>query len=183
MTLKEKIKNDLNNALKERKEIELATLRMLNAAIVNKEKEKRNKISKEEKELTEEKLIKKSQLIDEEIIEVISSEVKKRKEAIIEFKKGGRKDLADKEKKEMEVLVEYLPEQMPEEEVKKLVKEAIDKINAKEIKDIRTSPSARTLNASRILGKVMAELMPKIKGKADASLVSKIVKESLGSVK
>lgn len=166
--LKEKIKNDIKTALKERKEIDLATLRMLSAAIVNKEKEKRNKISKEEKELTEEKLIKKSQLVDEEVTEVISSEVKKRRESIIEFEKGERNDLADKEKKEMEVLIKYLPEQMSEEEVKKLVQEAIKKTGAKEIKD---------------MGKVMAELMPRIRGKADGSLVSKIVKELLSPVK
>lgn len=168
MTLKEKIQNDLNAALKERKETELATLRMLSAAVVNKEKEKRMKLAKAEKDLAEKELAEKSQLIDEEIIEVIASEVKKRKEAISEFEKGGRSDLADKEKKEMGVLVEYLPEQMSGEEVKKIVKEVIKKTGAKEMKD---------------MGRVMAELMPKVKGKADGSLVSIMVKELLSSSK
>ena len=72
--------------------------------------------------------------------------------------------MVDKETKEKEILEKYLPEQLSEEEIKKLVKEAIEKIGAKEIKD---------------MGKVMAELMPQVKGKADGSLVSKIVKELL----
>jgi len=168
MTLKEKIQNNLKIALKEKKETELATLRMLNASIINKEKEKRIKLAKTEKESTEKELLEKSQLTDEEIIEVISSEVKKRKEAILEFEKGERKDLADKEKKEMEVLIKYLPEQISEEEVKKIVKEAIKKMGAKEMKD---------------MGRVMAELMPKVKGRTDGALVSRAVKELLNSGK
>ena len=164
MTLKERIQNDLMEALKTKRELAASTLRMLNAAILNKEKEKRYKIAKAEPELTEKELIKKSQLIDEEVIDVISSEAKKRKEAILEFEKGGREDLVKKEKKEMEILEKYLPEQLSEEEIRKLIKETIKKVGAKEQKDI---------------GKVMAELMPKLKGKADGSLVSKIVKELL----
>ncbi len=163
MALKEEIQDDLISALKEKKEIEAGTLRMLNAAALNKEKEKRARLSKEG-EMTEKELIEKSQLTDEEMIEVISSEAKKCKEAISEFEKGERKDLAEKEKKEMEVLKKYLPEQLPEEEIKKLVQEVIEKVGASEMKDI---------------GKVMAELMPQVKGKAEGGLVSKIVKELL----
>lgn len=165
MALKEEIQDDLISALKEKKEIEAGTLRMLNAAVLNKEKEKRAKLAKE-KEMTEKELIEKSQLTDEEMIEVISSEAKKRREAISEFEKGERKDLAEKEKKEMEILKKYLPEQLPEEKIKKLVQEVIEKVGASEIKDI---------------GKVMAELMPQVKGKAEGGLVSKIVKELLTS--
>lgn len=154
MELKEKIKLNLNSALKEKRTLEVLVLRQLLAAILNKEKEKRFK-TKEEKDI---------QLTDEEVIEVISSEAKKRRESIVEFGKGKRQDLVEKEKKELEILEKYLPEQLPEEEIRKLIKEAIEKTDAKEIKD---------------MGKVMAELMPKIKGKADGTLVSKIVKESL----
>lgn len=154
MELKEKIRLNLNSALKEKRTLEVLVLRQLLAAILNKEKEKRFK-AKEERDI---------QLTDEEVIEVISSEAKKRRESIFEFEKGKRQDLVEKEKKELEILEKYLPEQLPEEEIRKLIKGAIEKTDAKEIKD---------------MGKVMAELMPKIKGKADGTLVSKIVKESL----
>lgn len=162
--VKEKIQNDLRQALKEKKEIKLSVLRLLISAINNKEIEKRTKTWKERPELLIEELEKESQLNDNEIIEVISSEIKKRKEAILEFEKGGREDLVKKEKAEMEILAKYLPEQLSEEEIKKLAKEAIEKVGAKEPKD---------------LGKVIQELIPKVKGRADGSLVSKIVKELL----
>ena len=164
MNLKEKTKEDLKTALKEGKEIEVSTLRLLLSAIFNKEKEKRYKLSKQKPEFEEKDLEKESQLVDEEVIEVISSEIKKRKESILEFGKGQRQDLVEKETKEKEILEKYLPEQLPEEKVKKLVQEAIAKTGAKEIKD---------------MGKVIQEVMPKVKGKADGSLVSRIVKDLL----
>lgn len=167
MDLKEKIQQNLRTAVKEKKDVEVSVLRQFSAAVLNKEKEKRFKISKEKsetEEISEEEIVKQSQLTDEEIIEIVSSEIKKRKEAILEYEKGERKDLADKEEKELEILKKYLPEQLSEEEIKKLVKVAIEKVEAKEIKD---------------MGKVMTELMPQVKGKADGSLVSKIVKELL----
>jgi len=154
MGLKEKIKLNLNSSLREKKTLAVSVLRQLLAAILNKEKEKRFK-TKEEKDV---------QLTDEEVIEVISSEVKKRRESILEFEKGKRQDLVEKEKKELEILEKYLPEQLSEEEIRKLTKEAIEKTDAREIKN---------------MGKVMAELMPKIKGRAEGALVSKIVKELL----
>lgn len=182
MSLKEKIKEDFKKALKEKKETEISTLRMLRAAVVNREKEKRYKISKDyypptaptalpprrapKPDLKVKDLEKESQLTDEEIIEVIFSEIKKRKEAIAQFEKGKREDLVEKEKKEMGILIKYLPEQISEEEIKKLAKETIEKIRAKSTKD---------------LGKVMGQLMPQVKGKAEGSLVSKIVTELLSS--
>lgn len=175
-SLKEKIKEDFKKALKENKEIEVSTLRLLNAAILNKEKEKRYKLSKEKSELEEKDLEKESQLTDEEVLEVISSEAKKRKEAIVEYEKGKREDLAAKEKQELEILENYLPEQLSEEEIKKFVQEAIEKTGAKEMKDYNP-PTA--LQGKNIYGKVMAELMPKVKGRADGSLVSKVVKDVL----
>lgn len=162
--LKKIIQGDLIKSLKDRNEIASGTLRMLSAAILNKEKEKRARIAKELAGAKEEDLKKKSELRDEEIIEVVASEVKKRKEAALEFEKGKRDDLVKKEKAEIEILKKYLPEQLSEEELNILIKEAIEKVGAKEARDI---------------GKVMAELMPKIKGKADAGKVSRIVKELL----
>ena len=162
--LKEKILQNLNTALKEKKELELSVLRMLSAAVQNRESEKRTKLWKEKADLPSEELEKKSKLTDEEVLEVISSEAKKRKESIEGFQKGKREDLVEKEKKELEILESYLPEQLSEEEIKKLVQGAVSKVGAKEMRDV---------------GKVMQELMPEVKGRADGALVSKIVKESL----
>ncbi|MBL7142234.1 MAG: GatB/YqeY domain-containing protein [Candidatus Pacebacteria bacterium] len=154
MSLKEKIQSELNLSIKGNKPLAVSVFRQLLAAFLNKEKEKRFK-SKEEKEAL---------LTDEEAMEVIAFEAKKRKESIVEFEKGNRKDLANKEKEELAILSAYLPEQMPEEDIRKLVKEAIEKIGASEMKD---------------MGKVMQELMPQVKGKADGNLVGQIVKEFL----
>ena len=101
---------------------------------------------------------------DEDVMAVIGKEAKQHNDSIEQFKKAGRQDLVDKETKELEILKQYLPEQMDEEEIKKLVEEAISQTGASSIQD---------------MGKVMGILMPKIKGRADGSLVSKIVKDSL----
>lgn len=165
MNLKEKIQTDLKAALKEKNETFISALRLLLAVILNKEKIKRYKISQEKPDLVdEEKLAKESQLTDEEVIEIISSEVKKNKEAIVDFEKGERQDLVEKEKAAIEVWQKYLPEQLSEEEIRKVAEEAIKKVEAKEVKD---------------MGRVMAELMPQIKGRADGNQVSQIVKELL----
>ena len=152
--LKEDIKKDLNEALKSREELKTSVLRLLSSAILNKEKDKRYKSGKAED----------VSLTDEEIIDVISSESKKRKEAIELYQKGDRPELAKKEKEEMDILQKYLPEQLSEEEIKKLVEEAVAKTGAVSVKE---------------MGKVMAVLTPQIKGKADMTLVSKLVKEFL----
>lgn len=101
---------------------------------------------------------------DEDVLGVIQKEAKQRRDSIEEFKKANRMELVDKETKELEMLLVYLPQQMSEDEIKSLVKDAINQTGAKTIAD---------------MGKVMAALMPKVKGKADGGLVSKIVKESL----
>ncbi|MBI2625071.1 MAG: GatB/YqeY domain-containing protein [Candidatus Nealsonbacteria bacterium] len=162
--LKEEIQQDLKEALKAKRELEVSTLRLLNSAILNKEKEKRYLIAKANQGLKEEELAEKSQLSEEETTDVVSSEIKKRKESVAGFEKGGRKDLVEKESKEIEILKKYQPEQLSEEEIIKLAKEAVEKLKAKEIKD---------------MGKVMSELMPRVKGRADGGLVSKAVKELL----
>ncbi|MCX6759874.1 MAG: GatB/YqeY domain-containing protein [Candidatus Nealsonbacteria bacterium] len=160
--LRQRISGDISSATKNKEEITLSVLRMLRAAILSKEKEKRYKLSKS---TAESELEEKSALTDEEILETVSSEAKKRKESISAFEKGNRLELAEKEKKELEILMKYLPEQISEEELKKMVKDAIDKVGAKEIKD---------------MGKVMAELMPNIKGRADGGTISRIAKELMG---
>ena len=166
--LKQNIQNDATAALKSGDQLMAGTLRMLSAAITTKEKEKRYKVSKQKPDAKEQDLIKESVLTDEEIIEVISSEIKKRRDAIVLYEKGNRPELADKEKKEIEILQKYLPEQLSSEELKKLVEESI----AKTGKD----PSA---SSGQVMGRIMADLMPKVKGKAENSEISKIVKELL----
>jgi len=171
--LKQKIQQDLTTALREKRELELSVLRMLNAAITNKEKAKRYKISKEKPELTEAELGKESGLLEDEVLEIISSEIKKRKEAALLFEKGKRMDLSEKEKEEAKILEKYLPEQLSEEEIKKLARDIIAALQASLV------PEEREKIGIKDTGKIMAGLMPKLKGKADGSLVSKIIRELL----
>ena len=165
--LKKSIQTATTEAMKSKDSFVVGTLRMLLASIITKEKEKRYKISKAKPELKEEELAKESELTDEQIIEVMSSEIKKRKDAIVLYEQGNRQELADKEKKEIEILKKYLPEQLSEGELRKLVAESIAKVGATEMRDT---------------GKVMADLNPKIKGKADNSEISKIIKELLNQI-
>ncbi len=101
---------------------------------------------------------------DENVLSVIQKEVKQRKDSIEQFQNAGRQDLADKETNELNILQIYLPKQMSEEEIRVLVKDAIEQTDASSIQD---------------MGKVMGALMPKVKGKADGTLVSQIVKTKL----
>ena len=101
---------------------------------------------------------------DEDVLSVINREAKQRKDSIEQFTNAKRQDLADKEKQELEMLQAYLPTQMGEEQIRAIVQETIREINATSIAE---------------MGKVMGALMPKVKGKADGGLVSKIVRESL----
>jgi hypothetical protein len=103
---------------------------------------------------------------DEDVLAVIQKEVKQRRDSIEQFQAAGRQDLVDKEQKELDMLQGYLPEQMAEEEIRKLVQEAIAQTGATSIQD---------------MGKVMGALMPKTKGKADGTIVSNIVKEKLAT--
>lgn len=98
---------------------------------------------------------------DEDVLSVIQKEAKQRKDSIVEFTKANRQELVEKETKELEMLQVYLPQQMGEEQVREIVKATISEIGATSVADI---------------GKVMGALMPKVKGKADGSLVSKIVR-------
>ncbi|HSE83676.1 MAG TPA: GatB/YqeY domain-containing protein [Thermodesulfobacteriota bacterium] len=148
MGLREKVSADLKNALREKRTLDLSVLRMLQSSIRNKEIDKKGK----------------EELTDAEVIEVIGSEIKKRREAVSEYTKANRPDLADKEQAEIDVLMQYMPKQMTEDEVRDEVKKAITETEAKGAKD---------------LGKVMKVLMPRMKGKAEGGLVNKVVKEEL----
>jgi len=110
MLIKKKLQQDLNSALKNREDLKRVVLGSLLAAVHNKEIEKRTAEAKNQPQLLIEELQKVSELTDEEIIKVIKSEIKKRKQAIELYEKGGRQDLAQKEKNEMEILLWYAPE-------------------------------------------------------------------------
>lgn len=144
--LEEKINEDFKNSLKEKDEQKLTLLRMVKSALKNEEIQKKEKLS------------------DEEIETVIKREIKKRKEAIELYQKGQREDLIQKEKAEIEILTNYLPEQMSEEEIKDKVEKIIQEMGAEGKEDF---------------GKVMGKVMTELKGRADGSLVSKIVNELL----
>jgi len=103
-------------------------------------------------------------LDDAGIIDIVVSECKKRREALKEFEKAGREDLVGQTEEELNVLMKYLPEQLSEEEVEKEITAAIKQLNVSGIKE---------------MGKVMAAVMPKLKGKADGSLISALVKKHL----
>jgi hypothetical protein len=165
MSLINTLREDLISAQKAKDEIKVSTLRLVFASILNKEKEKRKNLSKTEKD--QKVLEEKSKLAEEEIVEVINSEIKKRREALSLFEQAKRSELVESTKKEIAVLEKYLPAQLTEDEIKNLVRKAIVKVGAKDIKD---------------MGKVMGALMPEIKGKADGTLVSKIVKDALSGL-
>lgn len=103
-------------------------------------------------------------VLDEDIVAIIGKQIKTRKESILEFEKGNRQDLIDKTNEEINILNIYMPEMMTEEEITSVVMDAISEVNATTIKD---------------MGSVMKIVSPKVKGKADMSLVSQIIKSKL----
>ena len=160
--LKDKIKADFKEAFKAKDQVKLSVLKMVNSEIGNTEINKRAKLIKEGKTENVEAA---SALNDEEVLQVVGREVKKRKDSIEAFEKAGRLELAEKEKAEMAALMAYMPEQLSEEKIRELAKKAVEQSGAKGEKEI---------------GKVMAVLAPQVKGKTDGSLVNKIVRELLG---
>lgn len=146
--LSDKLQEDLKAAMIAKDEERLSTIRMLKSAIQYAEINKGVGYT----------------ATDEDILDVIGKEVKKRREAIDLYEKGGRPELADKEKRELELLQSYLPEQMGENEISVLVEQAITQSGASSMQD---------------MGRVMGILMPQVKGKADSSLVSNLVRQKL----
>ncbi len=148
MGLKEKLQSDLTNAIRSQDAVKSGTIRMLLAAITNEEV-----AGKSAKVLS-----------DAEVITVLSREAKKRREAVEAYTNAKRDDLANKEKEEAAVIALYLPEQLSEADIKKLITKAIAETNA-------AGPAG--------MGVVMKVLQPKIAGKADGGVVSSLVKAAL----
>lgn len=144
--MKEMLLNELKEAMRNKDELRKDTITMLRASILQ--------IEKDEKKV----------LSDDDIRIVVSKEVKKRKESISEFEKADRMDVVESLNKEIEILSKYLPEQLDETAIRKLVEESIKTTGA---------------TTSRDMGKVMQDLKSKTNGKADGKLISDIVKELL----
>lgn len=146
MSLKETLADDLKTAMKEKDKIRKDAVQMVRAAILQVEKDQ------------------KITLDDAGVIEVVVRELKKRKDSLSDFEKGGRQDLIDNTNREIEVLSKYLPEQLSDEALEQIVRESIVEAGAQTIKD---------------MGKVMKVILPKVKGKADGSKVNALVKKIL----
>ena len=149
MNLNDRIMNDLKEAMKNKDSFKLSVIRMLKGAIQL------------------EKINKKRDLTDEEVIDVISKQIKLRKDSINEFTKAGRNDLVENTQKEVEILNEYMPEQLSSEEVNKIIDEAFLKLNPTSSKD---------------MGLIIKEISPKVKGRTDMGEVSKIIKDKLSQI-
>ena len=144
--MRKKILNDLVAAMKNKDKEKLGVLRMVKVA------------------MQLEEINKKRELNDDEVISVIAKQIKTRKESIVEFEKANRQELITQTQLEIDILNSYMPEQMSEEEINKVIVEVFSKVQPESIKD---------------LGKVMKEITPLVKGKADMSLVNKLIKEKL----
>ena len=146
MSLKEVLMEDMKQAMRDKDTITKNVITMARAAILQIEKDK------------------KIELDEEGVLDVIAKQVKQRKDAMAEFIKGGRDDLIDLTNQELAILMKNLPQQLTKEELTKIVKDAVEKLNVTEMKE---------------MGKVMAEVMPQVKGKADGKAINEIVKELL----
>jgi uncharacterized protein YqeY len=149
--LKDRLRADLTTAIKARDEVRSSTLRMVLTSITN--AEVAGKVARE--------------LTDEDVLGVLTSEGKKRREAAEAFEQAGRTEQAAKERAEFEVLADYLPEQLGDEEIAALVTEAIESTGARE-------------EGMRAMGKVMGALQPQVKGRADGGVVAAEVRRQLG---
>ena len=148
MTLKEKLNEEMKRAMKARDKTRLSVIRMARAAIRNREIDKR------------------AELDDGGVLEVIANQIKKRKEVLDLSRKAGRDDLVESETTQIQVLQEFLPVQLSEEEIEALAVQVIEEIGATSMRD---------------MGKVMGKLIPQVRGRADNSLVSQIVRKKLSS--
>jgi len=151
MSLEDRLFEDLKLALKAGKKEEVSTLRMIRAQI------KDTRIARG----------KGTELNDEDITQVLQKAAKNRKEAIEMYEKGNRDDLVAKEQAEYEIIVRYMPEQLSEQEIEKIIQETISSLHVSSEKDI---------------GRVMGAIMPKVKGKADGKLVQHKVKVALANL-
>lgn len=143
MSLKEKLAEDLKSSMKNKDVVRKNTVQLIRTAVLQVEKDK------------------KVTLEDEDILELIAKQLKQRRDSLPEYEKSGREDLISQLKKEMEILMEYLPKQLSEEELRPIVEEAVKAVGATSMKD---------------MGKVMEAVMPKVKGRADGKAISAIAK-------
>ena len=148
MSLQERLSEDLKDAMRQKDETRRSTIRFIRAAVQNQEIDKREALS------------------DDEIIGVLSRLVRQHQESIAEFKKADRPELVDKEEAELRIIREYMPEQISEEELAELAREAISQTGASGPGD---------------MGKVMGILMPQVRGRADGSQVSSVVRQLLSA--
>ncbi|PIV23171.1 MAG: glutamyl-tRNA amidotransferase [Deltaproteobacteria bacterium CG03_land_8_20_14_0_80_45_14] len=146
MSLEERLVEEMKQALKSNNKLRLSTIRMIRSALKNKEIELRKKLE------------------DEDVVKVIQVMVRKGEESVEQFQTGGRMDLVEKEKKEIEILKSFLPQPLSQEEILKIIDQSIQETQSSSLKDI---------------GKVMKSVMPKIGGKADGKLINQLVKERL----
>ncbi len=146
MGLEERLMADLKDAMRNRQEVRVSTIRFARSALANEAIDKRRPLS------------------EDEVIAVLTRQVKQRRESIEEFKKGNRPDLVAKEEQEMEILLGYLPQQMSREEIAEAAKAAIADVGA-------TGPND--------FGKVMSKLAPALKGRADGKVIGEVVRELL----
>jgi hypothetical protein len=148
MNLEEKLFEEMKQAMKTNDKIRLSTIRMIRSSSKNKEIELRRKLE------------------DEDIFKVIQGMVRKGEESIEQFQAGGRNDLVEKEKMEIEILKSFLPQPIPQEEIIKIIDETIQETQSSSLKD---------------LGKVMKAVMPRLGGKADGKVINQLVKERLST--
>jgi uncharacterized protein len=146
MNLKESLLSDMKGALKAKASLKLITIRGLISEIKNREID----VGRD--------------LVEDEIISIISTQIKKRKEAAILFEKGGRKDLFEKENQEKKILQKYLPEQVSESDLKQRIQEVISELGITDIKDF---------------GKIMKTIIPEFKGRADNEQIKNLVTDCL----
>ncbi|MFS0751399.1 GatB/YqeY domain-containing protein [Oceanobacillus sp. 1P07AA] len=147
MTLLDRLNQDMKQAMKNKDKETLSVIRMVKASIQN-----------------ESIKLGKDTLSEDEDLTILSREVKQRKDSLQEFKNAGREDLVEKIEKELEILDAYLPEQLSDDELRSIIQETIQEVNATSMKD---------------MGKVMGAVMPKVKGKADGSQIKTKVQEEL----
>lgn len=145
-SLKERLQEDWKDALKHKEKFKTSVISMAKAAVLMAEKADG------------------SSLNDDQVIEVLAKEVKQRRDAMLEFQKGNRQDLVDNANLEIEILLQYLPKQLTEDEVRQIVVESAEKLGANSMKD---------------MGKIMSDIRPTVNGRADGKIVSQIVKEYL----
>lgn len=162
--LKEQLQQALTAALKAGESTKRLVLGMVITGIKNRELAKRTQLSKTITDTAQ--LEKNSQLTEAEVVEALAAEAKKRREAIEQFTAGGRMDLADKEKIELAIIQQYLPAQLSEAEIRAEVQKAIAETGITDVKE---------------MGKVLGPLMARLKGKADGTTVSQLVREALSA--